>query len=100
MVSKLSLPNLVTSHLSVIFTTIIPLLTAASLGHALLKLSDYHHVDPLAAFGISVSQPWAIILGWSISGVPFLPLVFGICVRLAWVTRGDPVYKHLRRCLK
>ena len=107
----MSLPHLVTSHLSVCFTTIIPLLSAvrivnplvliiyyphifqASLGHVLFKLSEYHLEDSMAVFGLSLSEPWAVVLGWSIAGIPFIPVVFGICIRMAWVSRGVPLYQ-------
>ena len=76
-----------------IFKALIPQSFQASLGHVLFQLSEYHLEDPLAVFGLSISDPWAIVLGWSLAGLPFLPVVFGICIRLAWVSRGVNLYK-------
>jgi len=96
--SKLSLPHWVTSHLSVIYTTVLPIFLSASLGWVLYILSLDHLEEPLATFGLSLPQHWGILLGWSLSALPVLPLVLGVLVRLAWVPRGVPLTTHLKVC--
>jgi len=96
--SKLSLPHWVTSHLSVIYTSILPVFLAASLGWVLYSLSLDHLEEPLATFGLSLPHRWGILLAWSLSGLPILPLVLGALVRLAWVPRGVPVTTHMKIC--
>ena len=54
-------------------------------------LSLDHLEEPLATFGLSLPQHWGILLGWSLSALPVLPLVLGVLVRLAWVPRGVPL---------
>eukprot|EP00092_Neocalanus_flemingeri_P073377 GFUD01090507.1.p1 GENE.GFUD01090507.1~~GFUD01090507.1.p1 ORF type:complete len:133 (+),score=31.02 GFUD01090507.1:1-399(+) len=97
--SKNSLPHWVTSHLSVIYASVLPVFLSASLGWVLFNLSLDHLDDPLATFGLSLPQTWGLLLGWSLSGLPVLPVVFGVIIRLAWVTRGVPGTVHLKKCL-
>ena len=91
-VSKVSLPHLVTSHLSVIYTTVSPLLLTAAMAWALYTLHLDHLEDPLATFGVSLQElSWTQILGWSLFGLSVLPVVIGALLRLVWITRGVPV---------
>jgi len=98
--SKLPLPHWVTSHLSVIYTTVLPAFLAASLTWVLFSLSLDHLEEPLATFGVSLPPTWGLLLGWSLSGLPILPVVFGVIIRLVWVSRGVPVSRHLTSCLR
>ena len=91
-ISKVSLPHLVTSHLSVIYTTVSPLLLTAAMAWALYTLHLDHLEDPLATFGVSLQElSWTQILGWSLFGLSVLPVVIGALLRLVWITRGVPV---------
>ena len=88
--SGVSLPHTLTAHLTVIYTTTAPLLLLSAAAYSLYRLHLDHLEDPLATFGVSLSQSgWPMILGWSLYGLTVLPIVLGILVRLAWVTRGD-----------
>ena len=91
-VSKVSLPHLVTSHLSVIYITVSPLLLTAAMAWALYTLHLDHLEDPLATFGVSLQElSWTQILGWSLFGLSVLPVIIGALLRLVWITRGVPV---------
>lgn len=96
--SGVSLPHTLTAHLTVIYTTTAPLLLLSAAAYSLYRLHLDHLEDPLATFGVSLSQSgWPMILGWSLYGLTVLPIVLGILVRLAWVTRGDHLSMHLKR---
>jgi len=96
--SGVSLPHTLTAHLTVIYTSIAPLLLLSAASYSLYRLHLDHLEDPLATFGVSLSQSgWPMILGWSLYGLTVLPIVLGILVRLAWVTRGDHLSTHLKR---
>jgi len=96
--SGVSLPHTLTAHLTVIYTTTAPLLLLSAAAYSLYRLHLDHLEDPLASFGVSLSQSgWPMILGWSLYGLTVLPIVLGILVRLAWVTRGDHLSMHLKR---
>ena len=61
--SKVSLAHVVTSHLSVIYTTVSPLLLIATMAWALYTLHLDHLEDPLATFGVSLQQlSWTQVL--------------------------------------
>jgi len=94
--SKLSLPHCIISHLSVIYTTILPTFLIGSLVWTLYLLSLDHLEDPLATFDLSVPHTWLLYLGWSLSCLPVLPVVLGVVIRLVWVTRGVPCIMHMR----
>ena len=88
----MTLPHWVTSHLSVIYTTVAPGLLTAAMAWSLYSLHLDHLEDPLAAFSVSLTAvSWSRILGWSLYGLTLLPVLVGLLVRLAWLTRGVPV---------
>ena len=46
----------------------------------------------MASFGVSLTDlSWTKILGWSLYGLTVLPIVLGVLLRLAWITRGVPL---------
>ena len=90
--SGVSLPHTLTAHLTVIFTSLAPLLLISAAAYSLYRLHLDHLEDPLASFGVSLSQSgWPMVLGWSLYGLTVLPIVLGILFRLVWVTRGVPL---------
>ena len=116
--SGLSLPHTLTAHLTTIYTSLAPLLLTATAAYSLYSLYLDHLEDPLASFGVSLSQSgWPMVLGWSLFGLTVLPITLGILFRLVWVTRGVPLsmvrktrqtkshfnlkcFQHLKRAVK
>jgi len=96
--SKVTLPHWVTSHVSVIYTTVAPGLIIAGAAWSLYTLHLDHLEDPLTSFNMSLTElSWTKILGWSLYGLTVLPVVFGILVRLAWIRKGVPFLTHIRQ---
>jgi len=96
--SKVTLPHWVTSHMSVIYTTVAPIMVTAAAAWSLYTLHLDHLEDPMASFGVSLTDlSWTKILGWSLYGLTVLPIVLGVLLRLAWITRGVPLITHLRQ---
>ena len=90
--SKVTLPHWVTSHMSVIYTTVAPIMVTAAAAWSLYTLHLDHLEDPMASFGVSLTDlSWTKILGWSLYGLTVLPIVLGVLLRLAWITRGVPL---------
>ena len=87
--SKVRLPHLVISHLSVLYTSLSPALLLASLAYSLHLLAGYHLVQPLSTFDMRLPD-WAVSTGWSLSLLPSSPIVFGAVVYLIWAERGTP----------
>merc|ERR1712029_54138 len=96
--SKVTLPHWVTSHMSVIYTTVAPIMVTAAAACSLYTLHLDHLEDPMASFGVSLTDlSWTKILGLSLYGLTVLPIVPGVLLRLAWITRGVPLITHLRQ---
>ena len=90
--SKVMLPHWVTCHLSVIYTTVAPLLVTATAAWCLYTLHLDHLEDPLKPFGVSLADlSWTKILGWSLYGLTVIPIVGGFILKLVWITRGVPL---------
>ena len=81
-----------TSHLSVIYTTIAPLLLTATAAWQLYTLHLEHLEDPLESFGVSLAElSWTKILGWSLYSISFIPILLGGLIRLVWKSRSVPL---------
>jgi len=91
--SKLSLPHWVTSHLSVLYFTVLPTLLIACLVHSLNTLSSHHMMQPLSTFGILLPH-WGMPMGWSLAFLPISPIVFGAVVHIVWGDIGLPRLTH------
>ena len=87
--SKVRLPHVVISHLSVLYTSLSPALLLASLAHTLHLLTRYHLLQPLSTFDMNLPD-WAVSTGWSLSLLPTSPVIFGAIVYLIWADRGTP----------
>ena len=87
--SKVRLPQPVTAHLTVLYTSVTPVLAASCLGYSLHLLSQYHITQPLVTFNIHLPV-WAVSTGWSLSLLPASPIVFGAMVYLVWANKGVP----------
>jgi len=98
--SRVCLHHFVCSHLSVLYYTVVPLLTLGALSWTLQVLSVDHLVDPLATFDMSLPDEWGMPLGWSLAFLPLAPIVFGAIVHLMFGARGVPRVVHWKRSLK
>lgn len=96
--SKMTLPHWLTSHLSVIYTTVHPLVLTSSLCWVLYQLSLNHLEAPLATFGQSLPPVWGLPLGWALSALPLFPVLLGALFTLVWIRSGVPLSTHLRSC--
>ena len=83
------LPHVVISHLSVLYTSLLPVLLLASLASSLHSLAGYHQAQPLSTFDIFLPE-WAVSTGWSLALLPTSPVIFGAIVYLIWAERGTP----------
>merc|ERR1711892_1100809 len=75
--SKLSLPHWVTSHLSVIYMTALPILLTSSLCWCLYTLSLDHLEEPLSTFSMSLPSSFGVPLAWCLSALPLSPILVG-----------------------
>ena len=87
--SKVRLPHVVISHLSVLYTSLSPALLLASLASSLHLLAGLHLTQPLSTFDMLLPD-WAVSTGWSLSLLPISPIIFGAVVFLIWAERGTP----------
>ena len=87
--SKVRLPHVVISHLSVLYTSLVPVLLLASLASSLHLLAGYGRAQPLQTFDIFLPE-WAVSTGWSLALLPTSPVIFGAIVYLIWADRGTP----------
>lgn len=85
--SKVRLPQVLSAHLTVLYTTVTPVLVASCLAYSLHLLSQYHITQPLVTFNIQLPE-WAISTGWSLSLLPASPILFGAMVYLVWANKG------------
>eukprot|EP00090_Calanus_glacialis_P015464 TRINITY_DN24410_c0_g1_i1.p1 TRINITY_DN24410_c0_g1~~TRINITY_DN24410_c0_g1_i1.p1 ORF type:complete len:131 (+),score=23.98 TRINITY_DN24410_c0_g1_i1:1-393(+) len=85
--SKLSLPHWVSSHLSVIYFSILPIFLMASLVLNIQVLTTQHLTEPLSTFGLLLPA-WGIPMGWSLAFLPISPIVFWAIVHCIWGDRG------------
>merc|ERR1711892_251689 len=96
---KLSLPHWLSSHLSVIFFSILPTFLMAALVQVLQVLSTNHLEEPLSTFGLLLPQ-WGVPMGWSLAFLPLSPLIFWAEVHFLWGNRGVPRLVNLRQSLQ
>ena len=87
--SKVRLPHVVTCHLTVLYTSVAPVLLSCCLGFTLHRLSSYHLTQPLETFNIDLPD-WAMSTGWSLSLLPMSPIFLGAIVYLVWANKGVP----------
>ena len=117
--SKVSLPHWFTSHLSVIYFTVLPIFLTVSIKHvahqaptfilifqsslvySLHTLSIHHLTEPLSTFGLLLPH-WGMPMGWSLAFLPISPLVFGAVVHCVWGDKGEPrlLVSILQGCVK
>eukprot|EP00092_Neocalanus_flemingeri_P033013 GFUD01035905.1.p1 GENE.GFUD01035905.1~~GFUD01035905.1.p1 ORF type:complete len:666 (-),score=128.90 GFUD01035905.1:19-2016(-) len=97
--SKISLPYWVTSHLSVLYFSVLPTFLTISLVQSLYTLSIHHLAEPLSTFGLSLPH-WGMPMGWSLAFLPISPIVFGAVVHCVWGARGVPRLLHLMNSVK
>jgi len=93
-ISRRKLSNFSASHLSVILTTVLPILTSASLGWTLYVLS----IKSLES--AALPSDWGLPLVWTFSAVPLLPLLAGLLWYLTLGARGNLWIKQLRGIVK
>ena len=102
-ICKVMLPHWFSSHLSVIYFSILPTFLMvsciidrylvllkniqASLVHNLEVLSSYHLLEPLSTFGLLLPE-WGMPMGWSLAFLPLSPLLFWALVHSIWGNRG------------
>jgi len=80
--SKINLPHWVTSHLSVIYLTVLPVFLTASLCWSLYSLNLEHQKEPLATFKMSLPATFGDPLAWCVVILPIAPLIVGAVVSL------------------
>jgi len=98
--SKLSLPHWVTSHLSVIYISVLPTFLIATLCWHLFSLSLDHLESPLTIFQFSLSSTPGLPLAWSLSILPAAPLLAGAMLSLIWGTQPLRITNNLWYCFR
>jgi len=98
--SRVALHHFISSHLSTLYYTVIPVLTLGGLIWRLQQLSLDHLIDPLATFSVSLPAEWGMPLGWSLSFLPLSPILLGAIVHLAFGARGVQRSLHLKRSVR
>lgn len=98
--SKLDLPHWISSHLSVLYSTVIPAMLMGSLGWNLMELSQEQEKTPLANFSMTLPLKWGMPLGWSLALLPLSPIILGAIIHIAWNDRMISKLVLLRRSVK
>jgi len=99
--SRRNISHIVSSHFSVIITTITPILISTSLGWTLYSLSMENIQKPLQTFGIFLSSYWSLPLAWSLAILPIAPILFGAFWYIfVGARRGHMWIKNLRRMFR
>jgi len=97
--SKVNLGHVFTCHLTVLYTSVSPVLLASCLATSLHLLASYHLRQPLVTFNIQLPV-WAVSTGWSLSLLPVSPILFGAVVYLVWANKGVPRFVTIVSSLK
>jgi hypothetical protein len=102
--SKMPLTHYISAHLSVLYTSIIPLLMAASLAWCLYGVSLEDVTLPLANFSMTLPSEWGMPLGWSLTLIPILLTIIGLlwhlCGKKLLGSLGIPFKLHIKRSFK
>jgi len=98
--SRVCLHHFVSSHLSTLYYSVIPVMVLGGLVWRLRLLSLDHLVDPLATFDMSLPAEWGMPLGWSLAFLPLFPILLGAVVHLIFGARGVDRVTHLKRSVR
>uniref|UniRef100_A0A0K2TLA7 Sodium-dependent nutrient amino acid transporter 1 n=1 Tax=Lepeophtheirus salmonis TaxID=72036 RepID=A0A0K2TLA7_LEPSM len=98
--SKMSLSHYISSHLTVIYSSVLPLGLACTLAWSLYSISLVEGIQSLKNFSIELPPSWGMPLGWSITIIPILLIILGIIFHIAWMGQGQPFLKHVRCSFK
>merc|ERR1712079_983064 len=98
--SKLALNHFINSHLSVLYTTLIPIFLCCSLGWCLYDIAGEHIEKPLKHYKMNLPDEWGMPLGWSLAFIPILIILGGLTFQMFWQCRGIPFRMHLKRSFK
>jgi len=94
--SKLQLPHWVTSHLSVIYCSVLPILLTAALVRILYLL----FLPSPSSSPLSLPTTWILPLTWTLCGLPILPILLGAVLHTVWIRRGVSLSQHVSSLLR
>lgn len=94
--SKINLPHWATSHLSVIYITVLPVFLTASLSWSLYSLALEHQEEPLSTFSMTVPPFLREPLAWCLVILPPAPIIAGAVMCLLCGLKVSSVSRNLR----